>query len=246
MITGIIVALSEELSTLKTVPNALWERSMIRGKFIFLTDDIILVYSGAGAENARKSAELAVAKGATKLMSWGCAAALSPDLKMGDLVLADSLMSADEFEMPVNATWHQHTKNILSSEVIAYKGALIASKEIISTAQAKQALFEKTGAIALDMESVAIAQVAQHYALPFLAIRTIADPSTMDLPNAVLKALNENGEIEITKIIASLVFNPKEIPHLIQLGQYFQLAKKKLSSVAKQLPDIIAFKSTSV
>ncbi len=246
MITGIIVALSEELSTLKTVPNALWERSMIRGKFIFLTDDIILVYSGAGAENARKSAELAVAKGATKLMSWGCAAALSPDLKMGDLVLADSLMSADEFEMPVNATWHQHTKNILDSEVVAYKGALIASKEIISTAQAKQALFEKTGAIALDMESVAIAQVAQHYALPFLAIRTVADPSTMDLPNAVLKALNENGEIEITKIIGSLVFNPKEIPHLIQLGQYFQLAKRTLSRVAKQLPDIIAFKSTSV
>lgn len=246
MITGIIVALSEELSTLKTVPNALWERSMIRGKFIFLTDDIILVYSGAGAENARKSAELAVAKGATKLMSWGCAAALSPDLKMGDLVLADSLMSADEFEMPVNATWHQHTKNILDSEVVAYKGALIASKEIISTAQAKQALFEKTGAIALDMESCAIAQVAQHYALPFLAIRTVADPSTMDLPNAVLKALNENGEIEITKIIGSLVFNPKEIPHLIQLGQYFQLAKRTLSRVAKQLPDIIAFKSTSV
>jgi adenosylhomocysteine nucleosidase len=245
VITGIIVALSEELSTLKTVPNALWERSMARGKFIFLTDDIILIYSGAGAENARKAAELAVLKGATKLMSWGCAAALSPDLKMGDLVLADSLMSVDGFEMPVNATWHQHAKMVLGSEVAAYKGALIASKEIVATAQAKQALFEKTGAIALDMESGAIAQVAQHYALPFLAIRAIADPSTMDLPHAVLKALNENGEVEITKIIASLVFNPKEIPHLIQLGQYFQLAKKTLSSVAKQLPKVIAFNSTS-
>lgn len=245
MITGIIVALSEELSTLKTVPHALWERSMIRGKFIFLTDNIIFIYSGAGAENARKAAELAVSKGATQLMSWGCAAALSPDLKMGDLVLADSLMDADGFETPVNATWHQHAKTVLGSEVAAYKGALIASREIVATAEAKQVLFEKTGAIALDMESGAIAQVAQHYALPFLAIRAIADPSTMDLPNAVLKALNENGEVEMTKIITSLVFNPKEIPHLIQLGQYFQLAKKTLSSVAKQLPAVIAFKSTT-
>ncbi len=245
MITGIIVALSEELSTLKTVPNALWERSMIRGKFIFLTDDIILIYSGAGAENARKAAELAVSKGATKLMSGGCAAALSPDLKMGDLVLADSLLNSDGFEMSVNATWHQHAKNVLGSEITAYKGALFNSNTVISTAGVKQDIFTKTGAIALDMESGAIAQVAQHYALPFLAIRTIADPSTMDLPQAVLKALNENGEIEITKIIASLVFNPKEIPHLIQLGQYFQLAKKTLSSVAKQLPEVIAFKSTT-
>ncbi|MDD5755633.1 MAG: phosphorylase, partial [Methylococcales bacterium] len=234
MITGIIVALSEELSTLKTVPNGLWERSMIRGKFIFLTDDIILIYSGMGSENARKAAELLVSKGATQLMSWGCAAALNPDLKMGDLILADSLLNSDGLEMPVNATWHQHAKTVLGSEVAMYKGAVCASNEIVSTAQAKQALYAKTGAMALDMESSAIAQVAQYYALPFLVIRAIADPATMDLPLAVSKALNENGEVQITKIITSLVFNPKEIPHLIQLGQYFQLAKKTLSNVAKK------------
>ncbi len=239
MITGIIVALSEELSTLKTLPNALWERGLRRGKFIFITDDIILIYSGAGAENACKAAELLVSKGATQLMSWGCAAALSPDLKMGDLVLADSLLSCDGIETAVNATWHQHTKIILGSQITAYKGVLIASNEIVATAQAKHELYEKTGAIALDMESGAIAQVAQHYALPFLAIRAIADPATMDLPLSVSNALNENGEVDITKIIASLVFNPKEIPHLIQLAQYFQIAKKTLSKVAKQLPEVL-------
>ncbi|GDX85806.1 purine phosphorylase [Methylococcaceae bacterium] len=239
MITGIIVALSEELSTLKTVPNALWERCMIRGKFIFLTDDIILIYAGAGAENAQKATELAVSKGATKLISWGCAAALSPDLKMGDLVLADSLLNSNGLEIAVNATWHQHVKTVLGSDIVAYKGALFNSNVLISTATEKQAIYAKTGAIALDMESDAIAQVAQHYALPFLAIRAIADPAMMDLPTSVSKALNENGEIEITKIIASLVFNPKEIKHLIQLGQYFQLAKRTLSNVAKKLPDLI-------
>ncbi len=241
MITGIIVALSEELSTLKTLPNGMWERGMRRGKFIFITDEIILMYSGAGAENARKAAELLVSKGATQLMSWGCAAALSPDLKMGDLVLADSLLNSDGLETAVNSTWHQHAKTVLGSTVVAYKGALFNSNKLVSTAEEKQAIYEKTGAIALDMESGAIAEVAQHYALPFLAIRAIADPASMDLPLAVSKALNENGEVEISKIIASLVFNLKEIPHLIQLGQYFQLAKRTLSTVAKQLPQIIVF-----
>jgi len=241
VITGIIVALSEELSTLKTLPNGMWERGMRRGKFIFITDEIILMYSGAGAENARKAAELLVSKGATQLMSWGCAAALSPDLKMGDLVLADSLLNSDGLETAVNSTWHQHAKTVLGSTVVAYKGALFNSNKLVSTAEEKQAIYEKTGAIALDMESGAIAEVAQHYALPFLAIRAIADPASMDLPLAISKALNENGEIEISKIIASLVFNLKEIPHLIQLGQYFQLAKRTLSTVAKQLPQIIVF-----
>jgi len=241
VITGIIVALSEELSTLKTLPNGMWERGMRRGKFIFITDEIILMYSGAGAENARKAAELLVSKGATQLMSWGCAAALSPDLKMGDLVLADSLLNSDGLEMPVNATWHQHAKTVLGSKVAVYKGALFNSHALVSTAGEKQAIYAKTGAMVLDMESGAIAEVAQHYALPFLAIRAIADPASMDLPVAVSKALNENGEVEIFKIIASLVFNPKEIPHLIQLGQYFQLAKRTLSTVAKQLPQIIVF-----
>jgi adenosylhomocysteine nucleosidase len=206
VITGIIVALAEELSTLKTIPNSLWEPNLPRGKFVFLTDDILLIHSGAGAENARKAAELAVSKGATQLMSWGCAAALSPDLKMGDLVLAESL---------------------------------IASEKVVSTAQEKHTIFEKTGAIALDMESGAIANVATHYAMPFLVIRAIADPASMDLPNALENALNEKGEVAITRILKSLVLNPKEIPHLIQIGQYFQIAKKTLSNVATKLHDII-------
>lgn len=241
MITGIIVALAEELSTLKTTPNALWEPNLPRGKFVFLTDEIILIHSGAGAENARKAAELAVSKGATQLISWGCAAALSPDLKMGDLVLAESLISSDGQEISVNTTWHQHARTVLGSEIAAYKGALIASEKLVSSAQKKHEIFEKTAAIALDMESGAIAKVATHYALPFLVIRAIADPASMDLPNALENALNEKGEVAISRILKSLVLNPKEIPHLIQIGQYFQMARKTLSNVAKQLHRVVAF-----
>lgn len=242
MITGIIVALAEELSTLKNIPNSLWELNLRRGKFVFLTDEVLLIHSGAGAENAKKAAELAVSKGATQLMSWGCAAALSPDLKMGDLILADSVISSDGQETSVNAVWHQKARSVLGSDVAVYKGALIASEKIVSTAQAKQEIYAKTGAVALDMESSAIAEVATHYALPFLAVRAIADPSSMNLPNALENSLNEKGEVAITRIIKSLVLNPKEIPHLIQIGQCFQIAKKTLSNVAKQLPAIIDFK----
>lgn len=245
MITGIIVALAQELSTLKKLPHALWEDGLRRGKFSLLTDDVILVHSGAGAENARKAAELAVSRGATQLISWGCAGALAPELKMGDLVLADSLLDSNGMQTPVNALWHQHAKAVLGLHIAAYSGALLNSPHVVSTAQEKQTIHEKTGAIALDMESYAIAQVAQHYALPFLAIRAIADPASMDLPASMSGALTDTGEVAIPKILFSLAKNPQDIPHLIQIGQYFQLAKRKLSTVAEQLHDVIDFTSSA-
>ena len=85
MITGIVVALPEELTTLTSI-------KIDKGCCRFIADKLLVVYSGAGPINAQSAAELLVAEGATRLMSWGCAAALSASLKPGDLILADKLI----------------------------------------------------------------------------------------------------------------------------------------------------------
>jgi adenosylhomocysteine nucleosidase len=243
VITGIIVALAQELSTLKTVPDALWEPSLARGKFVFLTESILLIHAGAGAENACHAAEKLISKGAMQLMSWGCAAALSPELKMGDLVLAESVCHIDGRQLSVNAQWHEHVKRCLGRRVTAGRGALLQSAQMVTRKEEKQLLHQNTGAIALDMESFSIAQVAQHYAIPFLAVRSISDPASMDLPEVVMRSLTVEGEVDVPKMMFSVVRQPKEIPHLIQLGQYFQVAKRTLSDVAKVLPSMMTFDS---
>jgi hypothetical protein len=85
------------------------------------------------------------------------------------------------------------------------------------------------------MESVAIAKVAKAHALPFLAIRAIADPVTMDLPVAVSHAFNQQGDVELGKLLRFLLTHPLELKGLITLGQHFSAAKKTLSFVAKEL-----------
>lgn len=236
MITGIIVALPEELTTLTS-------KRISKGHCLFIADKLLVAYSGAGPNNALLAAELLVAKGAARLMSWGCAAALSASLKPGDLILADKLIDAGNIEMAVNADWYSYTKNRLAKFVVVHSGSLAESISIVSSSMDKKQLHSITGAVALDMESIAIAKVARQYNLPFLSIRVIADPVNMNLPLAINYSLNGRGEIVLRKLLLFLFLHPAELPGLIKLGLHFNAAKKTLKSVANHLGIMADFNS---
>ncbi|NOU20711.1 MAG: phosphorylase [Methyloglobulus sp.] len=237
MITGIVVALPEELSTLTA-------KRLEKGCVGHLAEKIWVVYAGAGHENARIASELLVKQGANQLISWGCAAALDGSFRPGDLALANSCVDADNIEFDLNNEgWLIHTKTCLSKHltVCCYTGKLAESRRIVSSSHDKAQIGTATGAIALDMESVAIARVAKLHEMPFLSIRAIADPLGMDLPKAVSHALNGQGEIILGKLLLFLLLHPAELPGLIKLGLHFYAAKKTLKHVAKQINLVTTF-----
>lgn len=236
MITGIVVALPEELSTLTS-------KKIDKGRCVFITDAIVLAYAGAGPDNARAASEILIAQGATKLISWGCAAALCETLKPGDLVLTDTLIDSELLEISIHAEWHSHTQNLLSTYLPVHTGSLAESKGIVATGREKKYLHTHTGAIALDMESIAVAKVARKNNLPFLAIRAIADPVHMDLPKAINHSLNDHGDIVLRKLLLFIVLHPAELPGLIKLGRHFNAAKNTLKLIAKQLHHLTALAS---
>ncbi len=236
MTTGIIVALPEELSTLTAT-------KIDKGCYVLIADKIMLAYSGAGANNARSASELLIAQGATRLISWGCAAALSETLKPGDLVLADTLIDAEGAQINIDPDWHNYAKNLLSTALKVHTGSLTESKGIVATSQDKKQLHRHSGAIALDMESIAIAKVALQYQLPFLAIRTIADPVSMDLPKAINHSLNNEGDVVLSKLLLFIALHPAELPGVIKLGLHFNKAKNTLKLTAKQLAQLTALPS---
>ena len=236
MITGIVVALPEELSTLTS-------QKIDKGCCVFITDTIVLAYSGAGADNARTASELLLAQGVTRLISWGCAAALSESLKPGDLILADTLIDAEGIQINIHPEWIGLANTLLSTHVKAHIGSLAESRTIVAAAKDKKHLHTQTGAIALDMESTAVAKVARQNGLPFLTIRTVADPVHMDLPKAINHSLNDEGDVVLAKLLAFIALHPTELPGLIKLGLHFNAAKNTLRSVAKQLDRLTALAS---
>ena len=234
MITGIVVALPEELTTLTS-------KKIDKGRCFYITDKLLVVYSGAGHVNAKSASELLVAKGANQLISWGCAAALSESLKPGDLILADELIDAGNVVMATSADWLAYAKNSLAKFVVIQSGRLAESTSIVSSSKEKKQLHSTTGAIALDMESAAVARVAKQHILPFLTIRVIADPVNMDLPRAIYYSLNDQGEMVLRKLLLFLFLHPAELTGLIKLGLYFNAAKKTLKFIAGHLDNVINF-----
>lgn len=231
MITGIVVALQEELSTLTT-------EKAPKGVVLRLHETVCLVYSGAGAENAALAAETLVKDGVTQLISWGCAAGIDAVVQSGDLILATQCVAVDNQIFNSDPNWVARVKALVPGSIKVYGSTIAESKAIVASSAEKAQIAQVTGAVALDMESSAIARVAQGRGLPFLVIRAVADPLAMALPKAVSHALNNQGEVNLARLLAYLCLHPSELPALIRLGLHFNSAKTTLKLLAKQLEAI--------
>jgi adenosylhomocysteine nucleosidase len=187
--------------------------------------------SGAGPIAAAHAAALLIEEGVCALVSWGCAAALDPHLKPGDLILPRRIVGADGVLLETSRDWRDRLSGRLAGRLSVHQGALAESTAIIATPTEKARIFAETGAIALDMESAAIARAALGNGLPFLAIRAIADPAAMTVPASVLVALDETGKVRIPKVLSHALLNPGDFPGLIRLGWHFRAAMKTLREV---------------
>jgi len=237
--TGIIVALPEEISTLTSA-------SLQQGESIRLNNNIVLMLAGAGPENAAHAAyQLIKHNGANRLISWGCAAALVDYLTPGDLILAENLIDKNQQILACDSNWLSHTRETLK-HLSLFQEPLVESQHIIGTAEGKQRLYIETQAIAVDMESAAIARIAKQHHCPFLLVRSIADTANMNLPQAIYHAMNAEGRVDISKLLLFILKKPSEIPGLIHLGLCFSSAKKTLTAIAKHLDKIVDFESKTL
>lgn len=233
MITGIVVALPDEICSLT-------DKKIIRGDCVFINKNTLVTCSGAGPKNAETASKLLIEKGAERLISWGCAAALCAKLNPGDLILPQQLLTDDKQLFAIASPWLNHVTERLSS-LNPSTGLLTESSEIVAESSAKKAINSQSKAVALDMESIAIVKTAKQHNLPVIVIRCIADPVDMSLPKAVSHALNEQGDVELPKLLWFLLTHPTELPGLIKLGLHFNAAKNKLKAVAKHLDIIVGF-----
>ena len=237
MITGIIVALPNEISSLTS-------KKANKRDCIFINDSTVIACSGADPENAATAAQLLINKGAKRLISWGCAAALKANLHPSDLVIPQTLLTERHEELTIASPWLNKVLDQLSS-LNPYTGSLVESSFIVADSEEKKVIYKQTRAIALDMESVAVARMAIQNNLSILVIRCIADPVSMNLPKAVSYALNDQGDIKLVKLLWFLLTHPTELPGLIKLGLHFNAAKNKLKLVARHLDIIDGFEQNT-
>lgn len=228
MSIGIIVALSDELSTLTSARIA-------KGQTDQLANGIQIMLAGIGAENAQAAALRLIELGAEGLVSWGCATALSPALKPGDCILADRVTNQAGTKLSCNEAWLSSTQSHWPANLSVAVGAVAETRELLNDSRQKLECRQQSGALAADMESFAVADTARRAGKPWLVVRAIADPLTQSLPPAVSAATNAEGEIDRNRLVWHLLTHPTQIPEIIDLGKNFFAARKTLQSVSAHI-----------
>ncbi len=169
------------------------------------------VAGGGDGAALRRALARALADGAVGVMSFGIAGGLAPDLRPGDVIVADAVIAGSQ-RFEIHKHWRQHLEGLISG---ARAGAIAGSDAAVATVGAKAALLGETGALAVDMESHIAAQFAADHRLPFAALRVVADHATRALPPAALAGMAAGGAINIRAVLASLLRQPRQLPQLI-------------------------------
>lgn len=170
------------------------------------------ILAGGGTPwGAELAAEKLVAAGATALISFGLAGGLDPDFRPGLIVVPLAVVEAGRIR-PTNAK--------LAHALGGWSGGMLAAEaEIVTAAGDKYALGRATLCGSVDLESGAIARVAERHGMPFAVLRAICDPCERDLPPAASAALDAKGAIAIRRVALSILRHPGQIPGLIALGR---------------------------
>jgi hopanoid-associated phosphorylase len=182
--------------------------------------DVRVACSGGSAERAKSEAQRLVAEGIVGLVSFGLAGGLSPELRPGDLLLPEGVRSAGLASWSVDPPWRERVHARLTAGGLEPRsGALVGSERVVATASDKRAMFEATGARAVDMESHEVAAVATAAGLPFLVIRALADPYDQVIPQVAREALRPDGRVRIRATLGGLIRQPGEVMALLRLAR---------------------------
>jgi adenosylhomocysteine nucleosidase len=222
---GIVAALATEARALTS--------SIRHHRVPFALDDgSLLVISGIGGTAAAAAATALVKQGADALISFGLAGGLDPSLKAGSIFLPTEIFAADGVRYSTSNAWRHRVAIALDPLKPRTDGRLLSSVAAITAVEAKRATFRETGALAVDMESAAVAQIAAAREMPFIAARVIVDTAVDELPNSVIAA-SSSGKLRMWHLLASLARAPAELADFVRLARRFRAARMALRAVGK-------------
>ena len=189
-----------------------------------------MVRVGGGTPyGAAQAAEALVQEGAQGLISFGLAGGLKPGLVAGSIVVPTAVLEGNRV-YPADYA--------LMAFLGGSTGAPIyAGQKIAQTAHDKALIYRRSHPDAIDLESGAVARVAQARGLPFAVLRAVTDPADADLPPVATLALKPDGSLDFAAIARSVLRRPQQIKSLLALAQAAKSARAALLTRLEKLPE---------
>lgn len=196
---------------------------------------------GPGPEAASRAARDLLAAGCSALLSFGIAGGLQQPLPAGHLVIAEAVVTPQGHQLPTDARWSARLTKLLTRDRRVERGTIAGSDRPLCSVAEKRALNRATGAVAVDMESHAVAHAAARAGVPFVAVRAICDPATTALPGWLAVAVDDTGRPRLKLIAARLAARPVDLPRLLALARQQRLALASLRRAGRDAGPLFGY-----
>ena len=142
------------------------------------------------------------------------------------------VIAADGTRLGTAPSWCESVSSALPPGRGVGRGPLLTAASALATTAAKQEARRRTGACAVDMESSAVAQVADDHGVPFIAVRVIVDTARDGIPDAVARA-SRAGKVRLGRLVLGLLRSPLQIGPLLRLARRYRVALRSLEAIAR-------------
>src|SRR2546425_4616885 len=190
--------------------------------------EVVLLQCGMGPERAAQAVLwLGQHYQLTGVLSVGFAGALQAELRPGDALLVTHILAQDDVACttsraagsgirPDARLAHIAAMAVAQAAVISHTGTLLSTTAVVAQAAAKQALGQHSGALAGDMESYSVGQMAAQRHIPFAVLRTIFDTSHENMSLPVATCTTADGSLQPLRLFGCLACRPRllrQLPH---------------------------------
>ncbi len=242
---GLIVAMQQEIDPLlrrvgKSSPARM---GSFRGcRFELAGRDCRLVRCNVGARNAARATEALLAEFRPDLLvSYGIAGAVESDLRIGDVVLAQSSWRLEGGVAGQRLPLADVSSGAreAAGRALAARGARLSAGTILTTS-GPQLVERQPGELprpVLEMETAGVAAVAAETGIPLLGLRGISDNPQAPIPIPIEKMYGADDRLRIGRILWEMLRRPALVAQFARLAHNSSLAEE---NVAEALAAILS------
>jgi adenosylhomocysteine nucleosidase len=194
---------------------------------------ILLVRAGIGREAMDRATRYLAERYRPRFcLHIGYCGGADPSLQAGDMVIANPVVDSatgEKFEPPSSAI--DLAETLLSEMGIRHRSAgLVTVDEIAREPFDKAFLGTQHEAVAIDMESAALARACSAAGIPYVVVRAVLDPLDYEFPD-LDGAVDESGKTDGVALASRLIRRPSDLLKLPKLEYLASQARQSITSL---------------
>jgi adenosylhomocysteine nucleosidase len=193
-------------------------RRLLIGEFHFYHTrigqaEVFAVPTGMGARAAGAAKAVALEYKPQVAIVAGTAAGLGPELRPGDVLVAESVCNVHQTENARSDPGLFHHARQCGARPVR---RFLSVAQMLHTPEAKSGLSHIGDAV--EMESLAIMRLLSHEGTPVVAVRVVSDGKETRVPCDFERTLDSLGQLRLWRVFPQVARRPWVLPDVIRFG----------------------------